>query len=230
VTEPSCRSLRELLGVYVVGAIEPAERSMVDSHLETCLDCREELAGLAALPALLHRVSVPDAERIAGRHDRRVSDIEPSEQMLNALMRQVRARRGAQRVRRLFGLAAAVIIAAGSSVAVTRALVPGRSAPVASASFERAFGTNGSLNGWVRYRNAPWGGTTMSVRVTGLMEWTNCKFWVLTTSGQMVRAGGWTVGPGSDHIWYPVSVPVPKAQVAAFLITAAHQTLQIPAT
>src|SRR5689334_18593271 len=101
MTEPSCRGLRELLGVYVVGAIEPAERSMVDSHLETCLDCREELAGLAALPALLRRVSVPDAERIAVTGAPRGTDPEPSEETLNGLLRQVRARRSAQRVRRL---------------------------------------------------------------------------------------------------------------------------------
>ncbi len=228
MTEPSCRGLRELLGVYVVGAIEPAERSMVDSHLETCHDCREELAGLAALPALLHRVSVPDAERILGM-DPHVSNVEPSEEMLNALLRRVRARRGAQRVRRLFGLAAAVIIAAGSSVAVTRALAPVQH-PRPGVSFDSTFGANGPLNGWVRYRNAPWGGTTMSVRVTGFREWTTCTFWVLTKSGEKIPAGGWIVGPDSEHIWYPVSVPVPKAQVAWFLITAPHRTLQIPAT
>src|SRR5258708_38911557 len=99
MTEPSCRGLRELLGVYVVGAIEPAERSMVDSHLETCHDCREELAGLAALPALLHRVSVPDAERILGM-DPHVSNVEPSEEMLNALLRRGRGERGGRPGRR----------------------------------------------------------------------------------------------------------------------------------
>lgn len=228
MTEPSCRSLRELLGVYVVGAIEPAERSMVDSHLETCHDCREELAGLAALPALLHRVSVPDAERIAGMGGSHFANVEPSEQMLNSLLRQVRARRSAQRVRRLFALAAAVVIAVGGGVAVTRALAPPAQRGIA---FEQTFGIRGPLTGWVRYRQAPWGGTTMSVRVIGFPEWTACKFWVLTKNGQTVQAGGWIVGPGSEHIWYPVSAPVPMTQVAGFLITAGpHRALHIPAT
>jgi len=28
-----CRDIRHALGVYVLGAIDPAERAMVDSHL-----------------------------------------------------------------------------------------------------------------------------------------------------------------------------------------------------
>jgi len=48
-----CQEARVSLGVYVLGAIDPAERALVDSHLATCRDCRDELAGLAGLPALL---------------------------------------------------------------------------------------------------------------------------------------------------------------------------------
>ena len=45
-----CGDIRLALGVYVVGAIDPAERSIVDAHLSHCAACREELAGLAGLP------------------------------------------------------------------------------------------------------------------------------------------------------------------------------------
>ena len=60
-----CGELREALAVYVLGAIEPADRSVVDRHLPGCADCRDELAGLAALPALLRRVSVAEATAFA---------------------------------------------------------------------------------------------------------------------------------------------------------------------
>jgi hypothetical protein len=60
-----CGDIRHALGVYVVGAIDPAERSIVDAHLSHCLECREELAGLAGLPALLGRVPVAAAAIIA---------------------------------------------------------------------------------------------------------------------------------------------------------------------
>ena len=42
-----CAEARPSLGVYVLGAIDPAERGLVDAHLVTCRDCRDELAGLA---------------------------------------------------------------------------------------------------------------------------------------------------------------------------------------
>ena len=59
---PECREIRQLLGVYVVGAIDPAERALVDEHLGQCQLCRDELAGLAGLPAMMSRVPVADVE------------------------------------------------------------------------------------------------------------------------------------------------------------------------
>jgi predicted lipoprotein with Yx(FWY)xxD motif len=51
----ACAGGRSQLGVYLTGAIAPADRAAVVRHLATCADCRAELAGLAALPALLRR-------------------------------------------------------------------------------------------------------------------------------------------------------------------------------
>jgi anti-sigma factor RsiW len=60
-----CPEARISLGVYVLGAIDPAERAQVDAHLTTCRECRDELAGLAGLPALLSRVSMEEAIALA---------------------------------------------------------------------------------------------------------------------------------------------------------------------
>lgn len=60
-----CGGARMSLGVYVLGAIDPAERASVDAHLATCRDCRDELAGLAGLPALLARVDREEAVALA---------------------------------------------------------------------------------------------------------------------------------------------------------------------
>ena len=59
-----CTDARPSLGVYVLGAIDPAERALVDAHLLTCRDCRDELAGLAGLAALLARVNPDEISRI----------------------------------------------------------------------------------------------------------------------------------------------------------------------
>src|SRR5580698_11564531 len=61
-----CVEARPSLGVYVLGAIDPGERGLVDAHLTTCRDCRDELAGLASLPALLARVTPEELARIEG--------------------------------------------------------------------------------------------------------------------------------------------------------------------
>src|SRR5439155_5941296 len=53
-----CAGIRPQLGVYLTGAINPADRVVVVRHLAGCADCRAELAGLAALPALLRRPPV----------------------------------------------------------------------------------------------------------------------------------------------------------------------------
>jgi len=58
-----CTDVRQTLGVYVVGATDPAERVLVDQHLAVCPECRAELAGLACLPVLLNRITPEEAER-----------------------------------------------------------------------------------------------------------------------------------------------------------------------
>jgi predicted lipoprotein with Yx(FWY)xxD motif len=57
----TCAGIRPQLGVYLTGAIAPADRVMVVRHLAACADCRAELAGLAGLPALLRRPPVQAA-------------------------------------------------------------------------------------------------------------------------------------------------------------------------
>ena len=57
----TCAGIRPQLGVYLTGAIAPADRVVVVRHLTACSDCRAELAGLAALPALLRRPPVQAA-------------------------------------------------------------------------------------------------------------------------------------------------------------------------
>ena len=55
----TCSDIRVELGVYVLGAIAPADRAKVVGHLAVCERCREELAELAALPALLRKLPDP---------------------------------------------------------------------------------------------------------------------------------------------------------------------------
>jgi Putative zinc-finger len=225
--QPACRQIRQLLGVYIVGAIDPAERAYVDAHLADCRDCREELAGLAGLPALLGRVPLVDAERLS-EDDHGLPDMdEPPAELLNSLLRRVAGRQRTRRWRSILALAAAVAIAAGSGAAVVQASHSG--APAVSAQ-EVVRASNAHVTTSVAYSATPWGGTTMRVTVKGIRPGTACAFWVRNAAGRWTTPGGWIIGPGYGEHWYSVSSTVPANSVRGFRITSAGQTLlSIPA-
>ncbi len=50
------------LGVYLLGALEPAERYEFETHLATCDVCRRELVRLSPLPGMLNQISPEDFE------------------------------------------------------------------------------------------------------------------------------------------------------------------------
>jgi anti-sigma factor RsiW len=225
MSDPSCRSYRELLGVYVVGAIEPHERAAVDDHLGQCYECREELAGLASLPALMRRVPTDEAERIVASAPNAANlDVEPPAELLNSVLKRTAAARRTRRFRAMFATAAAILIAAGGAAAVGESL--GHQTPT---THEVAFASAGRVTATVRYGRSHWG-TAMSVRVTGVPRWTNCNFYVLTKDGQRVKAGTWAVGEDAASLWYPVAVHVPESNLSGFILVAGHHHLNIPAS
>jgi hypothetical protein len=62
----NCARVREELGGYVLGALEPAEREAVAAHLAGCPGCAAEHRRLAGLPALLEHadgLEIPAAPR-----------------------------------------------------------------------------------------------------------------------------------------------------------------------
>ena len=62
----ACQQIRPELGVFVLGAIAPADRERVSRHLASCPRCREEVAGLAGLPAQLRNVPAATILQLSG--------------------------------------------------------------------------------------------------------------------------------------------------------------------
>jgi anti-sigma factor RsiW len=218
-----CGDIRHALGVYVVGAIDPAERSIVDAHLSHCLECREELAGLAGLPALLGRVPVADAERLA------LGDEELEEapaELLDALLGQVAARRRARRWRVITAAAAAAIIAVAGGGLAGGILMSHRHVAPQSTEQEYSSLVRGSnpvthVSAAVYY-SAAGSGTRMQVQVTGIPNGTHCKFWATTTAGQHVLVGGWVVNDYKSGNWYSASTTVAMSKLRSFDISRAN--------
>jgi anti-sigma-K factor RskA len=220
MTKPGCPEIRQLMGVYVVGAIDPAERAIVDAHLSVCSECRAELGGLAGLPALLSRVPVADAERMVnGESD---DLVEPPAELLSGLLRRVAARRRNRRWRSALALAAAVAIAAGGTATVFSAHEhTGR--PAAAQAVAQA--SNGQVDALVKYTSTPWGGTAYRVAVQGIPTGTTCKFWVESGDNNWSVAGTWMVGPGYGTHWYSMSSAVAEDSVHGFQITSGGKTV-----
>jgi len=127
-TAGGCTQTRYLLGVYLLGAIDPAGRAAVDNHLARCAECGKELAGLAGLPALLSRVPAAEVyqpgEAAAGRAGQGEESPGTGLPGLPRLLtRAVRTRR-ARRWRGLALAGAALVLAAGGGAAVQHLLYP----------------------------------------------------------------------------------------------------------
>jgi anti-sigma-K factor RskA len=226
---PACREVRQLLGVYVVGAIDPSDRPLVDDHLGECADCRDELAGLAGLPAMLSRVPAADIERIASGVTNLPEGAEPSPELLNSLLRRVSARRRSRMWRGAAAVAAAAVVAAGGATAVTQLTKP-HQPQVVSREVASAMNPATHVAAVVDYSQTPWNTTDMRVEVSGIAAGTNCRFWVVGSHGR-TAAGGWTVGlTYTRSEWYEVSAPVRADEVRGFQITDGSKVLvNIPA-
>jgi hypothetical protein len=227
---PACRDIRQLLGVYVVGAIDPAERTTVDEHLGQCPSCRDELALMAGLPAMLSRVPAADVEQLSLAPSGLPEMAEPSADLLNSLLRRVSVKRRSRMWRGAVAVAASAAIAAGAATAVTQ--LNTRPAAQVSAS-DVANGANLATGAAavVEYSATPWQTTAMRVHVSGIKPGTTCQFWVVGKDGR-AYAGSWTVSASyGQKAWYTVSSPVPASTVHSFQITSAGKVLvNIPAT
>ena len=215
-----CREIRQALGVYVLGAIDPAERAMVDEHLSSCQECREELASLAGLPAMLRKVPIVEAERLAApEQDPELAGV-PSAEMLTSLIARTANVRRMHRWRTVAAAAAVAIVALGGGAFVANALQsPSAQAPGhhSQSSWHKTSGTSPVTGAHltVRYRHESWG-TQMEVSVTGVQPGSVCQFQVTDATGGKSVVGSWMAWPGTA--WYPASTWLGEKELRSFQV------------
>jgi hypothetical protein len=242
-----CGEARISLGVYVLGAIDPAERAMVDAHLATCSDCREELAGLAGLPALLARVSREDA-LLLGEGD--PADEPPHEalslgeapqappELLGTVLDLAAARRRRRSWRNgLLAAAAAAVVAVGSFAGTHYLTVKPASSSAAGCSRTgdcANFGTGGAWDtasvitktgqgAWIKYRAMGWG-LQIDSRVVGIPVGTECDLYVITKDGKRLVASSWITDTNESNVWYSGAAAAMDSNVTSFEITTSGRT------
>jgi len=228
-----CTEARPSLGVYVLGAIDPAERSLVDVHLVTCRDCRDELAGLAGLPALLARVNPDEISRIRAddtvRTARAASDDQPPGELIGTVLDLAAARRRRTRWRFMAAAAAVVAIAGGlfgglSSITTTRTVaIPVSPGGTQWDTVETASALTGA-SASVAYSHELWG-DAFEVLVDHIPVGTTCQLWVVHPNGTRTQVAAWTTASDEGHVWYSGSMPSTAEPISSFQITADRKVL-----
>jgi hypothetical protein len=236
-----CPEARVSLGVFVLGAIDPAERTLVDGHLATCRDCRDELAGLAGLPALLARVSTEEAIALSATDGPPAAatpeEAEPPRELLATVLDLTQARRRRRHWREAaLGVAAALVIAAGvfgglrlgSSPAQPPAAI-GANVGSPTGPWQTVVGRSGTMTATVSYRPMGWG-TELATKVSGIPVGTSCQLWVTDAAGHRVLAGSWVTDSAEGTVYYPSSTGVVARAMAGLEVTVGSgKAIEVPA-
>lgn len=188
-------------GVYVLGALSPAERSAYEAHLTECDSCAAGVAQLAVLPGLLGRVNEDVLRPVQPE-----PAIQPEPVRLLQLMEMVAALRRRQAWMRRWRFAtalAAVALMAVVAVVATTALLGLREpdsspplvamSPVAAGTMVTAdvghARTAGGTKVWMVCRY-PEVGFEIPARTFRLVA--------MGTDGSAEQLGSWRAGPGDD--------------------------------
>jgi hypothetical protein len=217
----SCGEVREMLGAYVLGALEPAEADEARRHVETCPACAEEYAQLRPLPGLLDLVSV---DEVTAPLPQPVGADTPgggvptgtlaSDSLWAGLVRRVERERSGRR-RRSVALAAGAVAAAGLlAFSGGLALSGGNDStavPTASPSTTSARDRNTGVHATVSFAAVGWG-TKLTVAVGGVPLGEECTLVAVDASGDREVAASWRVPvSGYPHDGAAGTLSVPGA-------------------
>lgn len=198
----TCDRIRVALGAYVLGALEPAERQGVDTHLGGCQRCRDELAYLAALPGLLGRLTRDEAE---------IEPLAPTGVPLLGALATLRRRR--RRMRLSVAAVAAAVVLAGGLTATLLTADRGGDRPVTASA------TSGTVRAAVAATARGWG-TELSLQLSGVPAGTRCSLVAVSRDGQREVAGSWTATyTGRANVIGATSIP--RAQLVQLDIATA---------
>lgn len=198
--------LRELLGPYVLGGLDAADRALLDDHLSTCPSCRDELASYAGLPALL---------RLGGGPVPR-STPEPSHGALAGAVDTVRHER--RRRRRLALLVSAAVVVLGLGATTAGLIAVQGDDPETSQTALRLVAASGSNSqGATSLTARPWG-TSVDLDLSGLPQGQRFVVWIVSADGTRQQAATWASTPdGVAHVTGASSLD--RTEVAAVRVT-----------
>jgi anti-sigma factor RsiW len=163
----SSAHVREELGAYVLGALDPAERDAVAAHLAECRACAAEHARLAGLPALLAHADGLEIPAAPPGVEERVLDRIARERGGGRRRRRLRAGRLIPGWARGRALAAGALAGAALGAGVTAVVLDDDDGTAARSSYSLVLSGSGGAS--ARAELSPGrGGTQLHMWVKGL--------------------------------------------------------------
>jgi anti-sigma factor RsiW len=211
---------------YVLGSLSAADRREFEAHLASCPACREAVADLSGVPALLSRLGREEVAAIdeSGRAAQPLSATpEMSPQLLPSLLATVRWRRRRTRVATwVASAAAAVVLGIGVFVGIQGFTSTPAQQVTASSQPMAQIGTN-LLTSTVQLSGQHWG-TSINLRCVCLAPLNahhdTLAMVVVGRDGSETRLATWVAEPG--HTATPAgSISTPIDQIAAVQVVSA---------
>ncbi|MDQ0620684.1 zf-HC2 domain-containing protein [Arthrobacter globiformis] len=205
------KEVHELLGAYLLGGLEDAERLRFEDHLKQCGTCRSELSDLESLPGLLDAVPVPDAVALAVPAAIRPGSnaaLPPPAPVPQPILDQLAARRrnSRRRLTALVGVVAAACLALGFAAAP---FFDPADKPDASYSVKADTGLQVTV-GMVK---KTWG-TELAVDARSLPQNGRLSLWVKDRAGVADRACAWMATP-SGRVRVTSATPLQYTSIAS---------------
>ena len=191
------------VAAYALGILSDAEATAFEAHLAECEACQTELDELMDIEPVLAEYAaeyVPKPPRPPATRPRSPTE----EPMLGQLIDRVAANRRHSRVRRIYALAAAVVLIAGGPLAV-HILASGSAAagataagllPVSGQQFSAANAATG-ISATVGLMPMQWG-THVALKLSGIKGPLTCDLVAVSDTGQRQTVATWQV-PASGY-------------------------------
>jgi hypothetical protein len=193
------------LGAYLLGGLDAADREAFEAHLEHCGACREELANLERLPALLDVLPVPDAVALTVVSSLAAAPDAPAPVPLLAKLAR-RRRTSRRRWTAFVGAVAAVCLALGIVAGPLLARPP---QPDATYSVQ----SGGGLQFSIDLARKTWG-TELAVNGSSLPQDGTLSLWVRDRAGGEDRACAWTATP-SGRVKVTGATPIQLGSISS---------------
>ena len=179
-----------LLGAYLLGGLQDAERQVFETHLSSCPRCQEELNATSTIPSILNILDPLEAQQVLVGEPAQELAAPPhlpnqeSAQTIS-LLSKLASRR--QRTRAAMGVAAAVGLAASVVLGVFLApIFTPESKPEVSYSAVSDIGTQVQVG-----MNAKAWGTEVQFKGNKLPTNGLLSLWVIDGQGTAEKAGSW---------------------------------------